>query len=144
MSDIVYYFTDDLSSVATWFGRTPKGNWDKAVVGCRKTPPYSHWCLAVEGEVLAGGVCVIVRKGKGVVTNHFVFKAHRRRGIGLALLKGILEYARAIGVKRVVAYATIMSVGFYRAMGFVLGSSRSGVHGNGEAYTTTHVSKMLN
>lgn len=48
-----------------------------------------------------------------------VLKAHRKKGVGAAMLKRLIEAARARGDREVALSAQVHAVPFYRAHGFV-------------------------
>jgi predicted GNAT family N-acyltransferase len=48
-----------------------------------------------------------------------VLKAHRKKGVGAAMLERLIEAARARGEREVALSAQVHAVAFYRAHGFV-------------------------
>lgn len=52
------------------------------------------------------------------VSNVFVREGHRRQGVARALMDAIITWARAEGMVRIVLAPSVMSVPFYRQLGF--------------------------
>lgn len=86
------------------------------------------WLATDEGAVI-GGVTMLIfdlaprpedASGlEGYIVNMYVDRAHRRRGVGKALLGHCLDAATEIGLRRLLLYATDDGRSLYTGAGFV-------------------------
>ena len=72
--------------------------------------------IAFEGETAVGTGRLLP---DGHIGRMAVLKAHRKKGVGAAMLERLIEAARARGDREVALSAQVHAVAFYRAHGFV-------------------------
>ena len=72
--------------------------------------------LAFDGEAAVGTGRLLP---DGHIGRMAVLKSHRKRGVGAAMLKRLIEAARKRGDREVALSAQVHAVPFYRAHGFV-------------------------
>jgi predicted GNAT family N-acyltransferase len=88
--------------------------WDDDDARCRHA-------VAIDAAGNAIGTARLLPEGR--IGRMAVRKAWRRRGVGAALMRALLEEARAAGMTRITLHAQTHAAGFYRGFGF---SARGG------------------
>ena len=109
---------DDLPAIA---GLRESVGWDVAAWALRAVIGQSHArCLvAVDGDGMVAGVgSGIVYGPLGFVGNMIVAPAHRRRGVGAAILDAVAQYLEAEGCIRLELNATSEGRPLYERQGF--------------------------
>lgn len=78
----------------------------------------THFGAFINNQMIATGRLVITEQG-GKIGRMAVLKEHRRNGVGLKLLKFIVAYCQAIGLKEAYLSSQTHALGFYEKAGFV-------------------------
>jgi GNAT superfamily N-acetyltransferase len=97
-------------------------------------PAVVHWVAVEGGGVVGELLCHVLRLPSGSGKELLLYAigvrgAHRRRGIGTALVREMLAYARAEGIDEVWVLADNQAAeAFYAACGFVPGDEEQAVY----------------
>src|SRR6056297_2399724 len=78
----------------------------------------AHHLLASHGGSPVGTARLLLSGQTGKIGRVCVLPAHRRQGIGTALLRGCLDHMRGLGLTRAELGAQTYALGFYEALGF--------------------------
>lgn len=79
-----------------------------------------HWLAQLPDATVVGTVRML---GDGHIGRLAVLTAHRRRGIGTALLQACIDAARGLQLPRAWLHAQTRAIDFYARQGFVVTSS---------------------
>jgi predicted GNAT family N-acyltransferase len=74
--------------------------------------------LAMVGGKPVGTARIVIEKRKAKIGRMAVLKSYRGKGVGKALLKRAIEFARRRRTKAIYLHAQVPVVGFYEKMGF--------------------------
>jgi len=74
--------------------------------------------LASESGKAIGTARVVTRHGNAKIGRMAVLKSHRRKGVGMKLLRRAVAVAKKLGARKIYLHAQVPVIGFYEAFGF--------------------------
>ena len=103
----------DLDDIAGWYG-----------------PLHGHTVVAeIDGEIAGAGTMHRVDDSTGVLVRMSVARTHRGHGLGKALVRSLVEEARARGYQRLICETTDTwqdAINLYLSTGFTIADRRDG------------------
>jgi len=76
-----------------------------------------HFLATSAGKAI-GTARIVMRRETAKIGRMAVLKSHRRKGVGMKLLKRAVAVARKLGARKIYLHAQVPVIGFYEAFGF--------------------------